>query len=277
MADVFLSYASEQREVVAQPLAELFVALGLSVWYDQSQIKVGDSLRQKIDEGLTACRYGVVILSKAFLHKHHTRRELDGLAQREVAGEKVILPIWYDVTDEEVRSFSPPLADRLAARWSEGVAAVALKILMVVRPDVIEEVRKEFKESQLTRLRSGQQIANVISGTHLMYLRNDEPETEAEVDLISGFIQEVRDWGDIWNDLEPGEHIRTEFHLSARLQEIEDAGWTVYGGKDRGRKKLMGVEDDWAWTMFAVVRGEAVEVSYSDEQFVIVREPKLQV
>lgn len=272
MADLFLSYASEERELVAKPLADLFVALGISVWYDQFQLKLGDSLRQSIDEGLSSCRYGVVVLSKAFFEKHHTRRELNGLAQREIAGEKVILPIWYDVTEEEVRSFSPPLADRVSAVWSEGLAAVARKIVQVVRPDVLERIRKEFRTSELVRLRSGRQVANVISGTHFLYLQNDDPATEAEVDLISGFLQEVRDWGDILDDIEPGEHVRIEFRLGELLDEIEHAGWSVYGGKDRGRMKVMGVEGEWAWTMLAVLRGEPVEVSYSDGNFTIVRQ-----
>ncbi len=95
--EVFVSYASEQRTEVARPLADILSSLGVRVWYDEFELKLGDSLRRSIDRGLAECRFGVVILSHDFFAKHHTQRELDGLAQREVEGQKVLIPIWYDV------------------------------------------------------------------------------------------------------------------------------------------------------------------------------------
>lgn len=92
--DVFISYTSEERTTVAEKLAEHLEELGVSVWFDKSELKLGDSLRGKIDEGLSECKYGVVILSPSFFKKHYTKRELNGLAQREVGGKKVILPVF---------------------------------------------------------------------------------------------------------------------------------------------------------------------------------------
>ena len=95
--DVFISYASEDREAVARPLATLLSELGVSVWFDQSELKLGDSLRQKVDEGLASCRFGVVILSESFFGKHYPERELNGLAQREVEERNLIFAclVWY--------------------------------------------------------------------------------------------------------------------------------------------------------------------------------------
>lgn len=148
--DLFISYASEDRAEVAEPLAKLLSHCGLKVWYDQNELRLGDGLRRKIDEGLIQCRYGVVILSPSFFLKHYPNRELDGLAQREVDGQTVILPIWYKVTDAKVRAYSPPLADRIAGRWEDGLNAVLVRILKVVRPEpgieikVARELKKEL-------------------------------------------------------------------------------------------------------------------------------------
>lgn len=57
--DVFVSYASEDRETVAKPIAQLLSSLGITVWFDQFDLKIGDSLRRKINEGLTKSRYGI--------------------------------------------------------------------------------------------------------------------------------------------------------------------------------------------------------------------------
>lgn len=64
--DVFISHASEDKADVVRPLAEALKAGGLSVWYDEFELRIGDSLRRKIDRGLAGSRFGIVVLSKAF-------------------------------------------------------------------------------------------------------------------------------------------------------------------------------------------------------------------
>jgi len=69
-------------------------------------LSLGDSLRRSIDGGLAKSRYGVVILSKKFFEKEWPQKELNGLVARENGRGKVILPIWHNVTKEQVTSFS---------------------------------------------------------------------------------------------------------------------------------------------------------------------------
>lgn len=127
--DVFICHASEDKASVASPLAIELRSRGVRVWFDEAEILLGDSLRQKIDEGLARSRFGVVVLSHAFFAKQWTQRELDGLAEREVLGGRVvILPVLFDLTIEALAEHSPPLAGKRAAQWSEGVAVVADQI-----------------------------------------------------------------------------------------------------------------------------------------------------
>jgi len=131
--DVFLSHASEDKEAIARPLYEALVAAGVTVWFDEAVLELGDSLRRKIDEGLARCRYGVVILSPRFLEKQWPQRELDGLVARETSsGEKAILPIWHELDGQTVLRYSPPLADRLAGRSEDGIPNLMNAILRVL-------------------------------------------------------------------------------------------------------------------------------------------------
>lgn len=129
--DVFISHASEDKEEVARPLAESLRKKGLTVWYDEFELKIGDSLRRKIDRGLANSRFGIVIISRDFLSKGWTNYELDGIITRSVSGEQIILPIWHNITKKEVINFSPSLADKLARNTSI---------------DTIEEITKEIAE-----------------------------------------------------------------------------------------------------------------------------------
>jgi len=126
--DAFICHASEDKKDFVDEFARRLQASGLSVWYDVFSLKVGDSLRRKIDEGLANSRYGIVVLSKHFFAKEWPQNELDGLMSREIAGTKVILPIWHKITVDEVRQHSPILAGRMAARSEHGLEKVVSEV-----------------------------------------------------------------------------------------------------------------------------------------------------
>ena len=133
--DIFIAHASEDKDSVARPLADALAAAGLSVWYDEGELKLGDSIRRSIDQGIALSRFGVVILSKSFFEKGWTQYELDGLVTRAVSDEQVILPIWHDITKQEVTSHSPSLADKLArSTATHTIVEIADEIVSVVRP-----------------------------------------------------------------------------------------------------------------------------------------------
>ena len=130
--DVFISHASEDKDDFVRPLSEALQARGVSVWFDELTLTVGDSLRRSIDRGLARSRFGVVIVSPNFLNKEWPQRELDGLVAREVGGAKVILPVWHNISADEIRSKSPTLADRLATRSSNGLDRVVKDITAAI-------------------------------------------------------------------------------------------------------------------------------------------------
>jgi len=127
--DVFLSHASEDKESIVRPLYEELTRRGIKVWFDEATLELGDSLRQKIDEGLRICRFGVVILSVSFFEKKWPQIELDALLARETAsGDKAILPIWHNLGSDEILQYSPILASKLAADTSKGISSVSDQI-----------------------------------------------------------------------------------------------------------------------------------------------------
>jgi len=133
--DVFISHASEDKDSLVRPLASALQQSGLNVWYDEFSLKVGDSLRTSIDYGLANSRYGIVVLSNSFFEKHWPVQELNGLTTKELNGKKVILPIWHNVGFDEVRAFSPILADRLAIPSNVGISRLVKDIGTVVTSD----------------------------------------------------------------------------------------------------------------------------------------------
>lgn len=131
--DVFISHASEDKDSIVRSLANALTQHRLKVWYDEFTLRIGDSLRQKIDKGLANSRVGLVVLSPAFISKGWTNYELDGIITRTVSGDQILLPIWHNITKQEVISFSPSLADKVArstaTRTVEEIAAEIAELL----------------------------------------------------------------------------------------------------------------------------------------------------
>lgn len=143
--DVFISHASEDKSTFAEPLAIELRRWGLEVWFDRFTLKVGDSLRDSIETGLSRSRYGVVIFSESFISKFWPKAELNGLFARETGGEKVILPVWHEISAARMREVLPIQADKVALRSSDGVKAVAKAIVEMVRPELLTlEVKKRL-------------------------------------------------------------------------------------------------------------------------------------
>ena len=132
--DVFISHASEDKDAIVRPLATQLREQGLEVWYDEFELRIGDSLRRKIDAGIARARFGIVVLSKPFFAKGWPAYELDGLVTMSMSGRQVLLPLWHEISKDEVVSASPSLADKVALRTSDyTVEEIASEVASVVR------------------------------------------------------------------------------------------------------------------------------------------------
>ncbi len=214
--DAFISHASEDTEAVARPLAEALTKAGLRVWLDRTELRIGDSLRRKIEEGLAQSRFGIVILSKNFLSKDWPQRELDGLMAIEEAGQKVILPVWHEIGKAALAERYPILADRLAADTAQGIAKVASELMQVIQDPGSgspagaekapqEEPRKQIRQMLLDYARNSL-ISDRVLKQALEVLKLEPEEAQGNLgkryELLHELLEkrlELGDFIDAWN------------------------------------------------------------------------------
>ena len=107
---VFLSYTSDDLEL-ARRIAESLIAAGIDTWWDKWCIYPGDSLRQKIDEGLTDCTHFLVLLTPQSIDKPWVKAEMDAAFVQKVEDQCKFLPVRHDLP----ASALPPLLRGLAS------------------------------------------------------------------------------------------------------------------------------------------------------------------
>jgi len=102
---VYLAHASEDHEEFAKPLAQALMANGIEVWFDEWEIRTGDSLRRKMEEGLANCTHFVVLLTPNSLHKPWVETEIDAGFIRSVGGESRFMGLRTGVSVNELSPF----------------------------------------------------------------------------------------------------------------------------------------------------------------------------
>jgi hypothetical protein len=124
--DAFISYSSEDKKSVARPLTFNLSKRGYRIWFDEFELKPGDSIRRGIDMGLTNSRMAIVIIGRTFFHKEWVQYEVNGLLQLEIAAaQSRILPVWHEITLNDILRVTPSLADKVACNTADGIEVVA--------------------------------------------------------------------------------------------------------------------------------------------------------
>lgn len=93
---VFLSYTPDDTEV-ARRIAEAFMASGIDIWWSKWSIAPGDSLRQKIDEGLADCTHFLVLLTPQSIEKPWVNAEMDAALVQKLNQQCKFLPVRHDL------------------------------------------------------------------------------------------------------------------------------------------------------------------------------------
>jgi len=117
----FICHDSRDKLEYAKKIAFELQRLMCPVWYDEFSLKVGSNLRESIERGLKTCRKCVLILSSNFFsNRGWTKKEFDSIFTREILEERqLILPVWCNVTKEQVYDYSPSLLNVKGLSWHE--------------------------------------------------------------------------------------------------------------------------------------------------------------
>ena len=158
--DVFISYAVEDKMFVTELVSYLENA-NVKVWYSGQELRVGSSIEEIIKKGLNKSRYGVTILSPYYFTNGWPQKEFHALWGR---SDSFIIPVWHNVTMEEVKSFDAFLADRWAIESHYGPDFVS--------KEIVNAINQKNSNKQLTATADNKSIGltAILSGILVLLL-----------------------------------------------------------------------------------------------------------
>lgn len=139
--------------------------------------------------------------------------------------------IHHKMIDDQSETYSTGILRQMKSNHEVWVTQKLSDKPPTPKPWKLRRVKQNIPE-YLSRLTTGKQVLDLVTGTFALSMDNDELRSESEVAIVSDFLQTVRDWGDIGNDLEPADRINTAFNLTQSLRELEAVGFYVFGAKE---------------------------------------------
>ena len=134
----FISHDSRDKEIVAKNIAINLQRRLCPVWYDEFSINIGENIRDSIEKGLKECKKCILVLSPNFIsNKGWTKIEFDSIFTRQILEEqKLVLPVWYKVTKDDVYNYSPSLLNIKGAVWETlGEEKVCIQLYKAIMSD----------------------------------------------------------------------------------------------------------------------------------------------
>ncbi|MCF7919924.1 MAG: TIR domain-containing protein [Candidatus Cloacimonetes bacterium] len=130
----FISYESSLKEIFVRPLVDLLTKEGINVWFDDFEIKIGDSISEKIQEGLTQCEKCILVISPEYIkNKSWAKREFKSITALEMQREQnMIIPVWFEVTRNQVMELSHHLGD-IKGNKADDLDELVNKLVNVLR------------------------------------------------------------------------------------------------------------------------------------------------
>lgn len=110
--DVFLSHANKDKADLVDELNDSLEKLGVKIFYDKKSLEWGDKWKDRILEGTKKAEFAIIVISENFFDREWTEKELNEFLNRQNRnGQKLILPIVHNITNEDLRNKYPSVAD----------------------------------------------------------------------------------------------------------------------------------------------------------------------
>jgi hypothetical protein len=171
--------------------------------------------------------------------------------------------IHHKMVDDQEKTYTTTILRQLKVNHEIWVSE---KLTDRLRPFRLRRIKEKIPEF-LSRLITGKEILDVVIGSCAYSSNHDELKSQAEVDLIGSFLQDIHDWGEIGDDLEPKDRVIAAYGLTESLHELEAAGFYVFGGREIQLLKggIQSEEFCWPVAIINVLRSDNSQIIHLDD------------
>lgn len=159
----------------------------------------------------------------------------------------------HKMVDDQTEKYSSAVLVKLKAEHERWVAD-RLRDEKYIPPVRVRRFKNQIPK-HLTRVVSGHDLFNVSSPCSGYYPYYNHDLDDEEIGLVGGFIQNIKDWKDLYDDLETIEQMRAAKDITDEIANLHDNGFLVFAAIEKQRTEGgKSMPSDWHMLHLSVVR-----------------------
>lgn len=127
--DFFISHASEDKDEFVREFVNRLLKLGYLTFYDEYSIKLGDSIVEKLNEGISNSQVFIIVISPNFLKKKWTNKEFNTIFSLSTQLGKRLIPVYHNIDYESVLLHYPLLNEIKGINTSVGMDLLCSEVV----------------------------------------------------------------------------------------------------------------------------------------------------
>ena len=126
-------------------------------------------------------------------------------------------------------------------------------------PKSTRVVVKRASSPYLHELVTSRDLLGLMVGADESSLDHEDVDDDEEAGLVGGFLQQVYDWSEMWDDLEPASRVKATLAVREELEALRRGGWRVFGATATGRLEggVGGSSSPWTTAFLHVARADS--------------------
>jgi hypothetical protein len=227
---LFICHSSKDKKF-AEWLAEKLKSFGIRIWLDKWEIKIGDSIVDKINQGISMSDYLVIILSRNSVESAWVNEELNSGIIRNIESQGAfVLPTV--VEDCQIPTL---LSHRRFADFRYDKAQGFKELLQAITPT--EETFAKELENLLEQFDA--LVRKIESEVNQSDLPKEVLPSLFEINWL----------------MEEAVHLRTTFELNSNPSDVSDFRWNVFWDELRLLKKRgLNLQSNPTWGLLRNIR-----------------------
>lgn len=183
MNKIFICFAAEDRYTVAEPIVYHLKNYGFPVWYDRTELLMGDDrVKKNLVEGAGQAKYVIAIISQKSASSDCFMEELDIVRKRYYKSEVIVFPVIYEISPQKLPDNLQWICNLLFKEITR--SSGTREICNHVACRVIIDLLAGFEQKNIKSIMTNNDVPIIIKEFIETYLSIDNANLNARVSIL---------------------------------------------------------------------------------------------
>lgn len=183
MNKIFICFAAEDRYTVAEPIVYHMKNYGFPVWYDRTELLMGDNrVKKNLFEGAGKAEYVIAVISSNSASSECFMEELEIVRKRYCKSKVKVFPVIYEISPQKLPNNLQWLCELIFKEVS--ISSGTREVCNHVACKITNDLLSDYEQKNLNLIATNCNIPALIKGFIETYLSIDNENLNARISIL---------------------------------------------------------------------------------------------